>query len=117
MRSHPGKLLRCEPTVAELLVVGLGPGPDEWVTPEVTAALAQVDHVVGYAPYVNRVPQRAGLTRHASGNTVEVDRARLALDLALPGRAGGGGLRRRRRGLRDGVRGVRGGCRPGVRRR
>lgn len=71
--------------VAELLVVGLGPGPDDWITPEVTAALAQVDHVVGYGPYVNRVPQRAGLTRHASGNTVEVDRARFALDLALQG--------------------------------
>lgn len=71
--------------VAELLVVGLGPGPDAWITPEVSAALAHVDHVVGYGPYVNRVPQRAGLTRHASGNTVEVDRARLALDLACRG--------------------------------
>jgi precorrin-2 C20-methyltransferase/precorrin-3B C17-methyltransferase len=70
---------------AELLVIGLGPGPDRWITPEVTEALADVQHVVGYAPYVNRVPQRAGLTRHASGNTVEVDRARLALDLALKG--------------------------------
>jgi precorrin-2 C20-methyltransferase/precorrin-3B C17-methyltransferase len=70
---------------AELLVVGLGPGPDRWITPEVTAALADVQHVIGYAPYVDRVPQREGLTRHASGNTVEVDRARLALDLALRG--------------------------------
>ncbi|MEV7397683.1 precorrin-2 C(20)-methyltransferase [Aeromicrobium sp. NPDC092404] len=70
---------------AEVLVIGLGPGPDHWITPEVTAALADVQHVVGYAPYVNRVPQREGLTRHASGNTVEVDRARLALDLALKG--------------------------------
>ncbi|MFL6062865.1 MAG: precorrin-2 C(20)-methyltransferase, partial [Marmoricola sp.] len=70
---------------AELLVVGLGPGPEDWLTPEVTAALAEVEHVVGYAPYVDRVPQRAGLTRHASGNTVEVDRARSALDLALAG--------------------------------
>jgi precorrin-2 C20-methyltransferase/precorrin-3B C17-methyltransferase len=70
---------------AELLVVGLGPGPDAWVTPEVTAALAEVDHVVGYAPYVHRVPQRAGLQRHPSGNTVEVDRARFALDLARRG--------------------------------
>ena len=61
---------------AELLVVGLGPGPDRWITPEVTQALAGVDHVVGYAPYVQR---------HASGNTVEVDRARFALDLALAG--------------------------------
>ncbi|WP_332663033.1 precorrin-2 C(20)-methyltransferase [Aeromicrobium sp.] len=72
-------------SVAELLVIGLGPGPDRWITPEVTEALAGVQHVVGYAPYVNRVPQREGLTRHASGNTVEVDRARLALDLALKG--------------------------------
>jgi precorrin-2 C20-methyltransferase / precorrin-3B C17-methyltransferase len=31
------------------------------------------------------VPQRAGLTRHSSGNTVEVDRARLALSLAASG--------------------------------
>ncbi len=65
-----------------LVVLGLGPGPDKWLTPEAAEALANVDHVVGYAPYVNRVPQREGLTRHASGNTVEVDRARLALDLA-----------------------------------
>jgi precorrin-2 C20-methyltransferase/precorrin-3B C17-methyltransferase len=70
---------------AEVLVIGLGPGPDRWITPEVTEALADVQHVIGYAPYVDRVPQRVGLTRHASGNTVEVDRARLALDLALGG--------------------------------
>ncbi|WP_340538148.1 precorrin-2 C(20)-methyltransferase [Nocardioides sp. GXZ039] len=75
------------PTVAaaELLVVGLGPGPECWLTPEVSMALAEVGHVVGYGPYVDRVPQRAGLTRHASGNTVEVDRARHALDLATSG--------------------------------
>ena len=70
---------------AELLVVGLGPGPDSWLTPEASAELAQVQHVIGYTPYVNRVPQREGLQRHASGNTVEVDRARHALDLALGG--------------------------------
>lgn len=72
-------------TTAELLVVGLGPGPSDWLTPEAASALAAVDHVVGYAPYVSRVPQRAGLQRHASGNTVEVDRARFALDLARSG--------------------------------
>jgi precorrin-2 C20-methyltransferase/precorrin-3B C17-methyltransferase len=65
--------------------VGLGPGPDHWLTPEASAALADVDHVVGYGPYVNRVPQRPGLIRHASGNTVELDRARNALDLAREG--------------------------------
>ena len=69
----------------EVVVIGLGPGPDRWLTPEASAALADVGHVVGYAPYVNRVPQREGLTRHASGNTVEVDRARDALELARKG--------------------------------
>ena len=69
----------------EVVVVGLGPGPDGWLTPEASDALADVSHVVGYAPYVNRVPQREGLTRHASGNTVEVDRARHALSLAAAG--------------------------------
>lgn len=66
-------------------VVGLGPGPDRWLTPEASEVLARVDHVVGYAPYVARVPQRVGLLRHASGNTVELDRGRLALDLARGG--------------------------------
>ena len=69
----------------ELLIVGMGPGPDKWMTPEVSQALAEVDHVIGYAPYVNRVPQRAGLQRHATGNTVEIDRARHALELAKGG--------------------------------
>ncbi|GAB3085785.1 precorrin-2 C(20)-methyltransferase [Nocardioides zeae] len=72
-------------TPAEVVVVGLGPGPAHWLTPEASAVLAEVDHVVGYAPYVKRVPHREGLTRHASGNTVEVDRGRLALDLARRG--------------------------------
>lgn len=72
-------------TQGEVVVIGLGPGPERWLTPEASAALAEVGHVVGYAPYVNRVPQRAGLVRHASGNTVEVDRARDALELARSG--------------------------------
>ena len=71
--------------LGEVVVVGLGPGPDRWLTPEASAVLAEVDHVVGYAPYVDRVPQRPGLTRHPSGNTVEVDRARHALELARSG--------------------------------
>lgn len=66
-------------------VVGLGPGPDRWLSPEASDVLAAVTHVVGYARYVARVPQRAGLTRLPSGNTVEVDRAREALELALAG--------------------------------
>ena len=68
-----------------LIVLGIGPGPERWLTPEAADALASVDHVVGYGPYLDRVPDRPGLTKYASGNTVELDRARLALDLALAG--------------------------------
>ncbi|WP_182346540.1 precorrin-2 C(20)-methyltransferase [Tomitella gaofuii] len=73
------------PGPAELLVIGLGPAGDAWLTPEAAGALASVRHVVGYGPYVDRVPVRPGQQRHASGNTVEMDRSRLALDLALAG--------------------------------
>jgi precorrin-2 C20-methyltransferase/precorrin-3B C17-methyltransferase len=69
----------------QLFVVGLGPGADRWMTAEVAAVLAEVDHVVGYGPYLDRLPVRPSLARHPSGNTVEVDRARYALDLALTG--------------------------------
>ncbi|GAB3717137.1 precorrin-2 C(20)-methyltransferase [Nocardiopsis oceani] len=84
-RTSPQTVPEATGPAAELLVVGLGPGPDRWLTAEASAALAGVDHVVGYGAYVDRVPQRAGLTRHSSGNTVELDRARLALDLARKG--------------------------------
>lgn len=66
-------------------VVGLGPGPDKWLSPEASEVLSTVDHVIGYAPYVARVPQRAGLARHPSGNTVEVDRGQQALGFAMAG--------------------------------
>jgi precorrin-2 C20-methyltransferase/precorrin-3B C17-methyltransferase len=70
---------------SQLYVVGLGPGGDSWMTPEVVAVLAEVDHVVGYGPYLDRLRVRPGLRRHGSGNTVELERARYALDLALAG--------------------------------
>jgi precorrin-2 C20-methyltransferase / precorrin-3B C17-methyltransferase len=70
---------------ARLFVVGLGPGSEGWITSEVSAVLAEIDHVVGYGPYLDRLPARPTLQRHASGNTVELERARYALDLALTG--------------------------------
>ncbi|WP_237154297.1 precorrin-3B C(17)-methyltransferase [Oryzibacter oryziterrae] len=69
-----------------ILVVGLGPGPDCWVTPEVSEALARATDLVGYIPYVNRCPVLEGQVRHASDNRVELDRARLAIDLCRQGR-------------------------------
>jgi precorrin-3B C17-methyltransferase len=56
------------------------------VTPEVTAALAAATDVLGYAPYVARVPARPGLTLHPSDNREELARAAQALALARAGR-------------------------------
>ncbi|HEX7855833.1 MAG TPA: precorrin-3B C(17)-methyltransferase [Sphingobium sp.] len=67
-------------------VAGLGPGDEALVTPEVMAALAEATDVVGYFPYVARVAERPGLTRHASDNREELDRASHALDMAAQGR-------------------------------
>ncbi|MGW4832550.1 precorrin-2 C(20)-methyltransferase [Amycolatopsis japonica] len=72
-------------TGGEVVVVGLGPAGPEWLTPEATAELAAAEHIVGYGPYVARVPQRAGQQRHASGNRVEAERAVEALELAADG--------------------------------
>ena len=67
-------------------VVGLGPGGREWLTPQAAAVLAAADDIVGYAPYVDRVPSNPRQRRHGSDNRVEAQRAEFALDLALRGR-------------------------------
>ena len=66
-------------------VVGLGPAGAQWLTPEAEAALAAADDLVGYGPYVARVPERRGQRRHPSDNRVEAQRARHALELAAAG--------------------------------
>ncbi|MCU1686817.1 MAG: ATP-binding protein [Amycolatopsis sp.] len=72
-------------SVGEVVVVGLGPAGPQWLTPEAAEELAGVEHLVGYGPYLAKVPQRAGQSRHASGNTVEAERAVEALELAAGG--------------------------------
>ena len=69
-----------------LTVVGLGPAGREWLTPEAQAALAEADDLVGYGPYVDRVPPNPRQRRHPSDNRVEAERAAFALDLAKRGR-------------------------------
>lgn len=69
-----------------LTIVGLGPGDPDWITPAARAAVEDATDIVGYAPYVARLPERDGQTRHASDNRVELDRARHALALAAAGR-------------------------------
>jgi precorrin-2 C20-methyltransferase/precorrin-3B C17-methyltransferase len=67
-------------------VVGLGPAGRDWLTPRAAAVLAAADDIVGYGPYVDRVPLNPRQRRHGSDNRVEAQRAEFALDLALRGR-------------------------------
>ncbi len=67
-------------------IVGLGPGPAEWMTPEATVEIGAASDVVGYGPYLERLTLRSDQRAHASDNRVELDRARLALRLASEGR-------------------------------
>ncbi len=69
-----------------LQIVGIGPGDDALVTPQVQAVLAEATDAVGYIPYVERVAGRSDLTLHPSDNRVEIDRSRHALEMAASGR-------------------------------
>ncbi|PPD41151.1 MAG: precorrin-3B C(17)-methyltransferase [Methylocystis sp.] len=69
-----------------LYIVGLGPADERWLTLEAQEALAQAQDLIGYEPYVARVPMREGQTRLASDNRVEIDRAREALERTAAGR-------------------------------
>jgi precorrin-3B C17-methyltransferase len=70
-----------------LTVVGLGPGEAHLTTPAAARALAEATDLVGYGPYLDRVPPGSdGQRRHASDNRVELERAGEALRLAAQGR-------------------------------
>src|SRR5271165_7079025 len=81
--SRPGT-----PAVSgRLAIVGLGPGPACWMTPEASAEIEAASDLIGYAPYLDRLALRPDQRAHASDNRAELDRARLALTLAAEGRA------------------------------
>src|SRR5947209_9778590 len=70
-----------------LVIVGLGPGSSDLLTPAAASALHAATDLVGYDRYLDRIPEIiVGQRRHASGNRVETDRARHALTLAAEGR-------------------------------
>ena len=68
-----------------LWIVGLGPGPAHWMTPEATAALDQASDILGYGPYLDRLALRPDQRRRASDNRFEMERAMEALILAANG--------------------------------
>ncbi len=68
-------------------VVGLGPGCAELMAPAVRAELDRAQDIVGYTTYVNMAgPFRADQRTLDSDNRCEMDRARLAFELAAQGR-------------------------------
>ncbi len=70
-----------------LVIAGTGPGCIDLMTPATRAALFAATDLVGYGPYLDRVPVFApSQRRHPSDNRVEMDRARHALSMAAEGR-------------------------------
>jgi cobalt-precorrin 5A hydrolase / precorrin-3B C17-methyltransferase len=74
--------------LGRLSIVGTGPGSTEWMSPQVKTVLQEATDWVGYSTYLNLAePLRRAQIRHDSDNRVELERARLALDLAAAGRS------------------------------
>lgn len=69
----------------KLVVVGLGPGNLDQVTPEALAAVEASEDFFGYIPYLDRLSLGAHQRRHASDNREEISRAEQALTLAAEG--------------------------------
>lgn len=71
----------------KLTVVGTGPGATRWMSPEVRETIRAATDLVGYYTYIDLIGNLAvGKVCHGSDNRVEIDRARLALDLAATGK-------------------------------
>lgn len=68
-----------------LTIIGTGPGSPEQMTPEAVRAAAEADEVMGYGPYVDRLPVKSGQKRLAFDNREELERARVALESAAAG--------------------------------
>jgi cobalt-precorrin 5A hydrolase / precorrin-3B C17-methyltransferase len=71
----------------KLSIVGTGPGSKQWLSPEVRETIRTATDLVGYHTYLDLVKDLAvGKECHGSDNRVELDRSRLALNLAASGK-------------------------------
>ena len=82
-----GAASAAKPVTGGVAVVGLGPGDVDWMTPQSLRELDAATDLIGYGPYLDRIPLRASQIRYPSDNTDEPARARLACELAEQGRA------------------------------
>ncbi|HEX6441237.1 MAG TPA: precorrin-3B C(17)-methyltransferase, partial [Stellaceae bacterium] len=72
----------------KLAVIGIGPGDPGWRTPEASALIAAADDIVGYSLYLDLLGRAIiGKRRHDGAIGQEVERVKLALDLAAEGRS------------------------------
>ncbi|CTQ54724.1 Precorrin-3B C(17)-methyltransferase [Roseibium album] len=70
-----------------LSVIGIGPGKDEWRTPEATRLMSEATDVVGYSLYLDIVEKHiTGKTHHNFPLGAEEDRVRFALEEAGKGK-------------------------------
>lgn len=71
----------------ELAVIGIGPGAEDWLTPEAKSLLVHATDAVGYGLYLDLVADLIEeAVRHAFTFGEEEARVRTALDLAAEGR-------------------------------
>ncbi|MFP6730441.1 MAG: precorrin-3B C(17)-methyltransferase [Alphaproteobacteria bacterium] len=70
-----------------LAIIGIGPGADDWRSPEASRLIAEAGDLVGYGLYFDLLgPLADGKTRHSFELGDEETRVRAALDLAARGR-------------------------------
>ncbi len=73
--------------MSKIYVVGIGPGGREYMTPQAVNAIRESDAVVGYTVYVKLIEELTeGKEVVSTAMRGEVERARIALDLALSGK-------------------------------
>ncbi len=71
----------------KLTVIGTGPGSKQWMSPQVRDTILAATDLVGYHTYLDLIKDLSiGKECHGSDNRVELDRSRLALDLAANGK-------------------------------
>ena len=71
----------------KLTIVGTGPGSPQWMSPQVRETIRAATDLVGYHTYLDLVKDLSvGKECHGSDNRVELDRSRLALNLAANGK-------------------------------
>ena len=70
-----------------LAVIGIGPGADNWRSPEASQALRTADTVIGYKLYLDQIADElVGKEVHNGTLGAEAKRTNLALELAAAGR-------------------------------